>query len=120
MDEQRRRGRVRGPGEAAVEACTRLAERVGRDHFLGYGATEVESGSWRSSPRGAGRRGEAAGGPARSSVIVQETPFYGEQGGQMGDTGRLIGPRRAARRSATPSDRVASLFVHLGRPGPAS
>jgi len=43
-----------------------------------------------------GRRVEALEAQAEGEVILAETPFYAEAGGQVGDTGTLKGPRASA------------------------
>lgn len=46
-------------------------------------------------------------------VVLRETPFYGESGGQVGDTGWLIGP--SGRFQVTDTQRDGDVFVHSGR-----
>ena len=90
MDEQRTRSEFQGSGEVAVEGVFQaIADRVGATKFLGYEATEpARRRSSRWSPTA--RRPDAVGPFSKNvAVVTAETPFYGEQGGQMGDTGTL-------------------------------
>jgi alanyl-tRNA synthetase len=48
-----------------------------------------------------------------ASIILDQTPFYAEGGGQVGDRGELIGP--SGRLSVTDTQRVGDAIVHLGQ-----
>ncbi len=78
-----------GSGEAATEAVwLGLREEVGATEFLGY-ETETAEGVVLAIMRGNERVTEAALGDD-VAVIVNQTPFYGESGGQAGDTGVIF------------------------------
>jgi alanyl-tRNA synthetase len=78
-----------GSGEAATEAVwLGLREEVGATEFLGY-ETENAEGVVLAIMRGNERVAEAALGD-EVAVIVNQTPFYGESGGQAGDTGVIF------------------------------
>ena len=72
----------------------------------------------RPGRRWQGGRSVAARAPGAVAVICRETPFYGEQGGQIGDTGTATGAARRAR-----GDRHQAAAVHAlraprrGQPG---
>src|SRR6185436_10866156 len=94
MEEQRTRAEFAGSGEAAVEAVYhKVSERVGASKFLGYEATEARTEIVALVANG--EEVTQITGPSKGTVavITRETPFYGEQGGQMGDTGLLRGER---------------------------
>jgi len=78
-----------GSGEAATEAVwLGLREEVGATEFLGY-ETETAEGVVLAIMRGNERVAEAVLGDD-VAVIVNQTPFYGESGGQAGDTGVIF------------------------------
>jgi alanyl-tRNA synthetase len=114
MAEQKARARAAwaGSGEIADEALWfDLAETHGSTEFLGYD-TETAQGQILEIVVGGERRDRAGPGEA-VEIVLNQTPFYAEAGGQVGDTGVI---RTAAARVAV-SDvrRKAGLFVHLGR-----
>jgi len=112
MDEQRRRSEFQGSGEEAVAAVfQQIADRVGPTKFLGYEKTSAASKV--VALVDGGKEVEAIGPYSKNpAVIVAETPFYGEQGGQMGDAGTIVSPkaRLAVRDCKRP---VSTLWVHF-------
>jgi alanyl-tRNA synthetase len=114
MAEQKRRARAAwaGSGEAAEEAVwLDLAETLGASEFLGYDTesahAQVQAVVLDGQPVGAAPAGAAV------EVVLNQTPFYAEAGGQVGDTGVLTTPE--ARVAIRDVRRKAGLFVHIGR-----
>jgi alanyl-tRNA synthetase len=90
MGEQKRMARAAwaGSGEAADEAIWfDLAERHGPTEFLGYD-TETAQGQVLAIVED-GRMVASARAGAQVQIVLNQTPFYAEAGGQVGDAGRM-------------------------------
>jgi alanyl-tRNA synthetase len=115
MAEQRRKAREAwaGTGEAATERLWfELKEQLGATEFFGY-STERAEGVVQALVVGDGTAAEAAAG-TEVQVIVNQTPFYGESGGQVGDTGIILGSGGAEVTVRDTQKKLGALFVHLG------
>ena len=99
-------------GETAWATCTRLiAAELGETRFVGYSDEATHGEVIALVVNGA--RANRAGRGDRVEVITAVTPFYGESGGQVGDTGVVTGPR--GKLEVTDTQRpVPGLVVHLG------
>jgi alanyl-tRNA synthetase len=91
MGEQRARAKAawRGSGDAHVEGDFKaLLETFGVNTFIGYGYTKapVKILSLLSESF---ERVDQLHASQRGWVLLEETPFYAESGGQCGDTGKL-------------------------------
>ena len=117
MDEQRKRSEFQGSGEVAVEGVFQaIADRVGATKFLGYQATEGKSKIVALVADGQ-ETNEVGPYSKNVAVVTAETPFYGEQGGQMGDTGSLASQPQSTSAKMIVRDTkrpVSTLWVHLG------
>jgi alanyl-tRNA synthetase len=113
MEEQKKRGRFVSSGEVAVEAVFHaIADRGGATKFLGYEATAGKSKI--VALIADGKEVDVAGPMSKNvGVVTAETPFYGEQGGQMGDTGVLASAsaKMIVQDCVRP---VPTLWVHIG------
>ena len=116
MAEQRARARAAwvGSGEAATERVWfELRQSVGASEFLGY-ATETAEGTIVALVEG-GAQVERAETGAEIAVVLNQTPFYAESGGQVGDTGRITGADGLVIAVTDTQKKLGDLFVHLGR-----
>jgi alanyl-tRNA synthetase len=78
----------KGSGEAAsADIWYDIAEREGGTEFTGYTATEGEAQVVALLRDGAEIVSASEGDTV--TILVNQTPFYGESGGQMGDAGRI-------------------------------
>ncbi len=112
MERQRKAARAAwtGSGEAATETVWYgLKERTGATEFLGY-ETESAEGIVTALLRD-GAEVEAIEAGQTGLVLVNQTPFYAESGGQVGDTGTLAASGLKARVTAT-EKKLGDLFVH--------
>jgi len=90
MEAQRAKARAAwtGSGDAASETVWfDIREKHGATEFVGYAAEEAEAIVVAIVKEGA-TVNEALEGES-VSILTSQTPFYGESGGQMGDTGTL-------------------------------
>jgi alanyl-tRNA synthetase len=111
--EEARRSWV-GSGEAATEAVWfGLRQEVGPTEFLGY-ETEAAEGVALAILRDGARIGAAVAGD-EIGLIVNQTPFYAESGGQMGDTGVVSAAGGAELAVHDTVKKAGDLHVHLGR-----
>ena len=90
MAEQKAAARAawKGSGEkASDEIWFDIAESAGSTEFIGYNSTEGEGEVLALVKDGA--RVDGAGPGDEVTIITNQTPFYGESGGQMGDAGSI-------------------------------
>ncbi len=100
-------------GEAATEAVWfDLREKLGATEFLGY-STEQAEGIISAILVGGETADQAAAGD-QVEVIVNQTPFYGESGGQMGDAGLMVSADGARIEIADTQKKLGDLHVHSG------
>ncbi|MDE0718469.1 MAG: alanine--tRNA ligase, partial [Rhodospirillaceae bacterium] len=115
MEHQRAEARKAwaGSGDRAEDSIWfALRESHGATEFLGY-ETEAAEGELRALVRDGAAVERAEAGDA-VSVIANQTPFYAESGGQIGDTGTL--EAEGGRIEITDTvQRAEGLHVHIGR-----
>jgi alanyl-tRNA synthetase len=114
MEEQRKKARASwaGSGEAADEAVWfGIREKVGGTEFLGY-ETESAEGVVSALVRD-GKKVDALKKGESGAVVLNQTPFYGESGGQVGDTGVMTAD--GVRFKVTDTQKhLGDVFVHIG------
>jgi alanyl-tRNA synthetase len=114
MERQREMARASwsGSGEAATETVWfALREKAGATEFLGY-ETETAEGVVAALVRD-GREVASLGKGETGAVVLNQTPFYGESGGQVGDTGVMTADDVRFRVTDT-QKKGGDLFVHSG------
>ncbi len=93
MAEQKNAARAawKGSGEAASDDIWfDIVEREGATEFTGYGAATGEAQVIALIKDGVETQGAEVGDDV--TILTNQTPFYGESGGQMGDSGRIWKP----------------------------
>ena len=114
MAEQRRRARAAwaGSGEAATERVWfELREKLGGTEFLGYSTESAEAVIAALVVNG--QPVERAEAGSEVAVLLNQTPFYAESGGQVGDTGVISAPGLRIAVSDT-QKKLGDVFVHMG------
>ncbi|TWH19732.1 alanine--tRNA ligase [Prauserella rugosa] len=93
MEEQRQRAKAdaasRKTGHGDLSVYRRLLEQHGETDFLGY--TDLQATARVVGLLEDGAPVPVVGEGRKAEVILDRTPFYGESGGQIADTGVLVG-----------------------------
>lgn len=113
MAEQRRAARAawKGSGaKASDDLWFDIAEESGSTEFLGYSA-DVGEGQVLALVKD-GSRVESATAGDTVAIVVNQTPFYGESGGQVGDTGTIGNACGMAAHVTDTSKQLGRVFVH--------
>jgi alanyl-tRNA synthetase len=115
MEKQREQARKNwtGAGGAATEKLWfELLDQCGPTEFLGY-STEQAEGQILAITRD-GKKADSAKKGDEVGIVVNQTPFYGESGGQTGDTGLML--TESARIEITDTRKyLGKLWVHVGK-----
>ncbi|WP_394805262.1 alanine--tRNA ligase [Kordiimonas aquimaris] len=115
MDEQRAKARAAwsGSGDAATEAIWfDIHDQCGATEFVGYTAEQADGQVVAIVKDGEIVDGVSAGEEA--VILTNQTPFYAESGGQMGDTGILQeGENRFAVKDT--AKKMGTLHAHVGK-----
>ena len=112
MERQRADARAawQGSGEAATDTVWfAVKEREGATEFLGYD-TESAEGVVRALVRD-GVEVDVLRAGEQGLLVLNQTPFYGESGGQAGDTG-LVAAETVRATVLNTQKKLGDLFVH--------
>jgi len=115
MERQRQAARAAwsGSGEEAEESVWfDLREQFGATEFLGY-ETEVAGGRIDAIVTDGGPVGSAPEG-TEVAIIANQTPFYGQSGGQEGDAGMIAVVGGAEITVRDTKKKLGDLHVHFG------
>lgn len=116
MERQKAKAREswKGSGEAASEAIWfPLREKLGATEFLGY-ETESAEGVVSALVKDGQEVASLKAGET-GALLLNQTPFYAESGGQVGDTGVLTGEGGVKFRVTDTQKKLGDFFVHVGR-----
>ncbi len=116
MDKQKDDARRawKGSGEAATETIWfETREETGASEFLGYDTESAEGVV--TAMVASGQRVKALKSGDEGAIVVNQTPFYGESGGQVGDQGLIKGPKGALFRVTDTQKKLGDVFVHIGK-----
>ncbi|MBI3420234.1 MAG: alanine--tRNA ligase [Proteobacteria bacterium] len=101
-----------GSGEAATSKLWfELRDEVGATEFLGY-ATEMAEGQVKALVVDGKKVSEAKAGQ-KVAVVVNQTPFYGESGGQIGDKGMITVGKDVRLMVSDVQKEAGDVFAHL-------
>ncbi len=115
MDRQRAKAREswKGSGDIASENIWfPLREKLGATEFLGYD-TEIAEGVVTALVKD-GKDADSIATGESGAIVLNQTPFYAESGGQVGDTGLMTGEGGVKFRVTDTQKKVGDLFVHVG------
>ncbi|WP_201759808.1 alanine--tRNA ligase [Bradyrhizobium sp. AC87j1] len=115
MERQKAKAREswKGSGEAASEAIWfPLREKLGATEFLGYETESAEGVVSALVKDGAEVASLKAGDTG--AIVLNQTPFYAESGGQVGDIGVLTGEGGIKFRVTDTQKKLGDFFVHVG------
>jgi alanyl-tRNA synthetase len=116
MAEQKAAARAawKGSGEkASDEVWFDIAEEFGGTEFTGY-VSEEGDGQLLAIVKD-GKRVDSAAADDEVVLITNQTPFYGESGGQMGDAGRITGDNGLEIAIEDTAKPLGRLHAHRGK-----
>ncbi|KAG1668226.1 Alanine--tRNA ligase [Nymphon striatum] len=113
MERQKAEARANwsGSGDAADDKVWfELREQLGATEFLGYDNEKAEGVVYAIVRDG--EKVEKAAKGDKVSIVVNQTPFYGESGGQQGDRGLIEGDNCKLKVTDT-LKKAEGLFIHI-------
>jgi len=116
MQKQREDARKawKGSGETGDETLWfELREELGATEFLGYDTEDAEGNIVAIVRDGARVHSAKAGETVR--ILTNQTPFYAESGGQIGDQGAMFSAKGAQGAVTDTEKKLGSLHVHVVR-----
>ncbi|WP_428264077.1 alanine--tRNA ligase [Haliangium sp.] len=114
LDQARARSRqAHNTGAGADELLKSLADELEATRFLGYEHTEADGRVLALAA--AGEQAEQAEAGAEVAFVCDQTPFYAESGGQIGDAGEARTGAGARVEIADTKKLAGDVFVHFGR-----
>ncbi|MFT6475056.1 MAG: alanyl-tRNA synthetase, partial [Qipengyuania sp.] len=116
MEQQKAAARAawKGSGQSASEEVWfDIADAQGSTEFTGYNSTTGEAEVVAIVKDGA--QVQSAGAGDEVVVLTNQTPFYGESGGQTGDAGRIWTPEGFEFAVETTNKPLGRLHTHVGR-----
>ncbi len=103
-----------GSGDAATDKIWfEVAQKTGTPEFLGYGTTTAQGVVTAIVKDGKIVTDAKQGDEVQ--IVLSQTPFYAESGGQVGDTGVLLGENKLKIDIADTKKPVSGLIVHSGK-----
>jgi alanyl-tRNA synthetase len=106
--------RFEGSGAEAITGDLKaLAQELGATKFLGYDGRGTSGEGAVKAILVDGKRVDRAATGAKVTLVFDQTPFYAESGGQIGDTGEVRGPSSRVRIDDTKKP-AGDTFVLVG------
>jgi alanyl-tRNA synthetase len=101
-----------GSGETGTDALWfSLREEFGATEFLGYETEQAEGTILAMLKEGA--RVERAGASETVRILTNQTPFYGEAGGQVGDAGAMFSAKGGEGKVLDTEKKLGALHAHV-------
>ncbi len=114
-DEAKERSREFNAGDAAVaDLHKQLAQELGGTRFLGYDGRGTTGHGTVKALVVDGRRVTEAREGQKVELVLDQTPFYAESGGQIGDAGVLLASSGSRVRVDDVTKPAGDMFVHVG------
>ena len=115
MEKQKADARANWAGSGASQTDAiwfELRDKIGGTEFLGYGAERAAAVVDALVIDGASVADAATGRDV--AIVVNQTPFYAESGGQIGDSGVIVGEDGVRVLVTDTQKRADGMFVHFG------